>query len=361
MRVLQGKTLLVLLCGTGLAYAAYTPYYSDNLTSNGGSWSQNGSVSFGSAGMSSSSGGGLVTGNYPSSYVNDYQVQATIQLPGNTSGGYYGVMFRATSNAYAAGTTGATAQGTFYLAEIQNPTFDSNGNCSATLALNRVINGSVTLLYSGATWCANSFTLGVAVNGSTIVLLQNGYFVTWTTDSGIASGQPGVNVRGAPGGNTIGFTWLGPADKTAPNTIDPHNISATSYSDRIDFQWKAPSDNVDGSGLLLVEVFRNGTELNAFSPFGGEFTDNTVLPFGTYTYTITYCDVFGNCSNSNFSATAGPVGTVDPRQVGLPALSTNWGGGGENVNILSGNLNFTLPLLTAKALGGMSLGDWAEL
>ena len=231
MRVLQGKTLLVLLCGTGLAYAAYTPYYSDNLTSNGGSWSQNGSVSFGSAGMSSSSGGGLVTGNYPSSYVNDYQVQATIQLPGNTSGGYYGVMFRATSNAYAAGTTGATAQGTFYLAEIQNPTFDSNGNCSATLALNRVINGSVTLLYSGATWCANSFTLGVAVNGSTIVLLQNGYFVTWTTDSGIASGQPGVNVRGAPGGNTIGFTWLGPADKTAPNTIDPHNISATSYSD----------------------------------------------------------------------------------------------------------------------------------
>ena len=32
-----------------------------------------------------------------------------------------------------------------------------------------------------------------------------------------------------------------------------------------------------------------------------------------------------------------------------------WGEGGENINILSGNLNYTWPLLTAKARGGMSL------
>ena len=38
----------------------------------------------------------------------------------------------------------------------------------------------------------------------------------------------------------------------------------------------------------------------------------------------------------------------------MQTTATTWGGGGENINILNGNLNYTLPLLTAKARGGMS-------
>jgi len=39
----------------------------------------------------------------------------------------------------------------------------------------------------------------------------------------------------------------------------------------------------------------------------------------------------------------------------LRPTGTSWGGGGEKINILSGNLNYTLPLLTAKGRGGLTL------
>jgi hypothetical protein len=112
---------------------------------------------------------------------------------------------------------------------------------------------------------------------------------------------------------------------------------------------------VNGSGVALYVIYRGNQNLNGF-PFNiGEFTDNTVTPGNTYTYDIITCDAFYNCSNSIFNVSTPPSGSIDPRQVGLRPTGTNWGGGGENINILSGNLNFTLPLLTAKGRGGMSL------
>jgi hypothetical protein len=81
-------------------------------------WYQNGSLSAGSNGITSSTAGSLVSKVTAPTYPNDYMVEANISLPGNTSGGNYGIMFRASANALA-----SPATGSFYLAEIQNPTF----------------------------------------------------------------------------------------------------------------------------------------------------------------------------------------------------------------------------------------------
>ena len=344
--------VLILLAVAGQAWGAYNWYYTDALTSvNPTYWTQNGSVTAGSTGITSATTGSLISTVSAPSYPNDYQVNATINLPNNTSGGNYGIMFRATSNASTIGSFSS-----FYLLEVQNPVF-SNGTCTATLVLQRWINGAVATLYSGTSWCSSSFTIGVTVSGSGMVLFVNRQFVTSTGDTGIATGQPGVSVRNAPAGNTIGLTSLGVADKTPPNSVDRNNIWTSSYSNRIDMQWKGAADDADGSGIAITIIYRGSSNVAGFASSIAEFTDNTILPPSTaYSYNIISCDMFYNCSNSVFNVTTAPANSVDPRQVGLRPTSTNWGGGGENINILSGNLNFSLPLLSAKGRGGMGLG-----
>ena len=346
--------VLMLMVVAGQAWGAYNWYYTDALTSvNGTYWTQNGSISAGFAGITSSSAGSLVSKVTAPNYPNDYQVNATINLPNNTSGGNYGVMFRATSNALMS----SAGQGTFYLLELQNPTF-SNGTCSATLAFYKVVGGISTQLYSGASWCSSSFTIGATVLNGGMVLFLNHTFVTSMPDSSpITTGQPGVNIRNAPAGNTIGLTSLGAADVTPPGTIDMNNMSTSSYPNRIDMQWKGVADNTDGSGIAITIIYRGSTALNGFASNIGEFTDNSALnPSSPYSYNIISCDMFYNCSNSLFSVTTAPANSVDPRQIGMPPTGTNWGGGGENINILSGNLNYSLPLLTAKG-GGCRWGS----
>ena len=112
---IRGLAFLVLVLATAsLVHGAYNWYYTDPLTSiNGAYWTQNGSLTASSAGITSSSAGSLVSTVGAPSYPNDYQVNATINLPNNTGGGSYGIMFRATSNASTVGSFSS-----FYLLEL---------------------------------------------------------------------------------------------------------------------------------------------------------------------------------------------------------------------------------------------------
>ena len=49
-----------------------------------------------------------------------------------------------------------------------------------------------------------------------------------------------------------------------------------------------------------------------------------------------------------------PTGSTDPRRIGVRPTGAYWGGSsnGENIDMLSGNLNFTMPLLNAQRRGG---------
>ncbi len=52
------------------------------------------------------------------------------------------------------------------------------------------------------------------------------------------------------------------------------------------------------------------------------------------------------------SVTTPSSGSIDPRQVGVRPTGTYWGGGGEQIDMRSGNLNYTTPILTAMGRGG---------
>ncbi|MDZ7637656.1 MAG: hypothetical protein U5J83_05315 [Bryobacterales bacterium] len=43
-----------------------------------------------------------------------------------------------------------------------------------------------------------------------------------------------------------------------------------------------------------------------------------------------------------------------PRRVGQPVNASSWGSGGESIDLLSGNLNYAYPLLTAQGRNGLS-------
>ncbi|HTX54656.1 MAG TPA: hypothetical protein VMD08_14705, partial [Candidatus Baltobacteraceae bacterium] len=45
-------------------------------------------------------------------------------------------------------------------------------------------------------------------------------------------------------------------------------------------------------------------------------------------------------------------GGLDPRRTGVRALGSYWGGGGENIDAISGNLNFTIALFSPQTRNG---------
>src|SRR5262249_53323797 len=54
------------------------------------------------------------------------------------------------------------------------------------------------------------------------------------------------------------------------------------------------------------------------------------------------------------TVTTPPAGSVDPRRVGVRPTGSYWGASGEQIDLLSGNLNYTVPLFKATARTGWS-------
>jgi hypothetical protein len=57
-------------------------------------------------------------------------------------------------------------------------------------------------------------------------------------------------------------------------------------------------------------------------------------------------------SQTNIYAVTPPPNDVDPQEVGVRTTGSYWGAMGEQIDTLSGNLNFSLPLLTAQGRNG---------
>jgi hypothetical protein len=343
------KLRLSLFCLAVPAFGAYTYYYSDPLTSiNPSNWSQNGSVSGGSTGLtaSSSNGGSLISKvAVPGTYPANYEVKVSLNL--TASGGTYVTYLRATPNAQS----GPASTGTSYAVELQNPAF-SNGVCSgATLAAYQIINNQSTILAAGGVPCHNGMVLRT-------VLTANGILVTYIDDfqylylpvSGIASGQPGIGARSTPAGNGISLVALGPLDTIAPGTINVQSVMSSSFPNHVDLQWGGVVDDTSGSGLAGYAVYRDGTYIG--SSHDAAFTDATVAPNVAYTYQIGAADYHYNWSTISFTVVTPPPAAVDPREIGVRPLGSYWGDAGERIDMRSGNLNFTVPLLRAVGRGG---------
>jgi hypothetical protein len=78
-----------------------------------------------------------------------------------------------------------------------------------------------------------------------------------------------------------------------------------------------------------------------------------VLAGNTYYYTITPYDFHGNAGPAISEPASTGTGTVDGRRVGQRPTGSYWGGAGEQIDLMSGNLSYTLPLVTAVGRAGL--------
>ena len=127
----------------------------------------------------------------------------------------------------------------------------------------------------------------------------------------------------------------------------------------MDLQWQGVTDNTGGIGLYAYQIYRSDPNHPTNVFIGGAFTptisDETVSPSVTYTYTLQSVDWHWNVTSTVITVNTPPAGDNDPRQVGVRPTGSYWGGGGENLDMRSGNLNFTVPLLTAQGRGGWTV------
>ncbi len=342
--------LIVLACGAPL-FGAYTYYLTENWGSTiSGNWTQNGTISA-SGGLTSASanGGSLISNAAVPDGSAYYEVKTTLTL--TQSGGNYITYLHATSNALS----GPATTGTFYAIELQNPTFNGS-SCTATLAVYKVINAAVTLLAASTVPCRNGMVIR-AVYGSYnyLPVYVDNFQYALLYDQGIMSGQPGVGVRGAPAGNGIQQAALGPHDVLAPAPVNTQLIGTGIFSNRVDMQWNSASDDANGVGVGWYQIVRNGAWI-ANLRGTSTFTDSTVT-FGTaYTYVIYAWDYHMNYSTASFNVTTPPQNEIEARQTGVRPTGSYWGGGGENIDMRSGNLNYTIPLVKAMGRGGWGVG-----
>jgi hypothetical protein len=253
---------------------------------------------------------------------------------------------------------GPAAQGTYYSVELQNPTF-SGPNCTATLAVNKRESGIVTMLGSTVVACHTGMTIRSVFRDDAASLPPLLVYVDNTpylqiSDWSIFSGKPGIGAFATPAGNSIARVDLGPLDRVGPSAFTMQDIGSSIFPTRLDMQWPGVVDNANGVGLFGYQLYVGGGLVAIFQ--APEFSDPTVQPETTYCYNFNGVDYHGNgAMSAGTCLTTPPAGSIDPRRVGVRSTGSYWGAAGEQIDTLSGNLNFTIPLLQAQGRNGWAV------
>ncbi|MFN3327197.1 MAG: hypothetical protein ACK5AZ_27230, partial [Bryobacteraceae bacterium] len=71
-----------------------------------------------------------------------------------------------------------------------------------------------------------------------------------------------------------------------------------------------------------------------------------------YTYSLGVIDYHLNIAWTNITVTTPPAGSIDARRTGVHALGAHWGAAGEQIDMRSGNLNYSIPLVQAHGRNG---------
>jgi hypothetical protein len=116
------------------------------------------------------------------------------------------------------------------------------------------------------------------------------------------------------------ITSSGSGGGTTPDTSPPsapQNLSAAPNSAAISLRWNASTDS-GGSGLAGYRVFRNGNSTPLATASGTSYSDTTVAPNTSYTYSTTAVDNAGNesmPSNVASATSSGGSSSVFPLRV----------------------------------------------
>ena len=345
--------------------AAYTYYQSYTGSATG--FTQNGtliSVS-NSRGQgftaSSANGGSLISATAVPDGSFNYEAAMTLGI--GHSGVTYTLYVLASPDALAGS---QTATGTYYSVAL-TPTIASNGTCSGSLVINERNHGSVFMVGSKVIPCRDGMTLHAvtAPNGQlniygdaptlTPMFLGNFYITSGGSMTGDGTtqnplGLAGFGISGAPSGSSTDYIVnlrVGPLDQTAPNAIV--NVNAYPLANQVTLHAPGTTDT-NGVGVGMYYLWRNGAFLQE-SPTP-DFADTSVQPGTQYQYMIAASNFHSKFSQGEtISVTTLAAGAMDPREVGLRPTGTYWGGSGEQIDVLSGNLNYSYPLITAQGRG----------
>lgn len=147
---------------------------------------------------------------------------------------------------------------------------------------------------------------------------------------------------------------VGHHDTVAPQRLAQSTVATSLLPSSVSLKWPTVPDDSVGIGVFEYLVSRNG--LATATILEPEFGDSAVQPSTTYNYSVQAIDEHGNTSApATITVTTPPAGSVDPRRVGLYSTGSYWGGGGEQIDTLSGNLHFSVPLLTAQGRTGWAV------
>ncbi|MBI2685178.1 MAG: RHS repeat-associated core domain-containing protein [Acidobacteria bacterium] len=353
------KAALGLLCLALPLAAAYTYFLTDTFASgvNATTWQSNGTIAGdGTAGLYSTAtnGGSVIYKNAITDGVLGtdvaYEVRATLKI--GASGGTFVLYSHATTDAL----TGPAAQGSFYAVEM-TPTL-SGGGCSMAVNYYRRASGTVTLVASHTIACKDGMTVRLAQRSAFYIFSTSLNEFDFLADSTIASGRPGAGARSLPSGNGLSEVRLANAEYTPPGAVSSASIRTALFDTRVDLAWQGVVDDANGSGLLLYQVHRTisgGSPMYMGNVRGAYFSDTTVSPGTTYTYTIYPHDMYLNNVGTSLTITTPAAGQRDPRKVGVRPLGTYWGASPENIDLQSGNLSFSLPTVTGQGRGGSAV------
>jgi hypothetical protein len=336
----------VLLTLAAHATGAYVYYYSDTFaTIDGTKWYGNGAVSIASGGgISSATTGSLISRLAIPDGTNEYEAYARLRL--SQPGGKYVLYLRASLDSML----GPTSQGTFYAFELADPVFNSQGVCSATLNLYRRASGSLALLWSMNVPCRTDTVMRAVSRSNAMYVYVNNFFVSWSPDNTIVSGFPGVGVQNTPAANAVSVAQFGQADRTPPSAVLRTQVGTALFPNTVFLQWAPPADDANGSGVVRYDVLRDGVVKGGVHP--ATFEDPFVSTGTTYNYTLYAIDAHGNYSAPlTFAVTTPAPQAIDPVRTGIRPTGSYYGALGEAIDVRSGNVNFSLPMLGAMSRG----------
>ena len=348
----------VIQCNT--ASTGYQYSYSDSFTSiNTTYWTKYGRTGvYSGGGFYDPTGGGggalIATSQSTPSSTPNYEAISTLAFIPNGTNFEYVPSLRATGNPLQPPGNGST----YFAVTLSIYDCPEGGVCTGYLQAFEQNTTSQKTFFSTSIPVGNNMIIRSVVFGSSVNILVNGklYQVTGISET---SGNPGVGGNGLNAGNGVAQVQFGPLDTVAPSSVNPNTNKAFTidvYPNSVDVGWQGAVDNPgngDGSGVVYYQVARgDGYTIDTYDAY---FYDPTVQPSTIYSYSVTPYDFHGNAGPSKLVSVMTPAaGNIYPRRTGVERIGSYWGGAGEQIDLLSGNLNFSIPLVTAQGRNGLT-------
>ncbi|GEM_PF-1575541 len=348
---------------TSQLWGAWTGNYLQDPLNSATSWTLNGSPLLNSPGfrVTAPSGGSAISNVNIPLYDPNVDASAVVQLTAGNDSGVYIVYARASADANLQPYGYSTGS---FLAMVATANVTGT-TCYANLTLYRQLApGNLQSWSAGTAECYNNQLYLELISRDNWVLTYNWGRHQATIGAGTvpSSGKPGVGGWSMPSTSAIVRADLDRLEYGAPIAPPLSSINVLATATQVDFTFPDAADDANGKGVAWYALDRSLVGQGNYTRVGesvqsfGQFSDKGVQHSTTYDYRIWIVDFHSNLAYADFSATTAPQGSVEPRQIGMPPNVPTFGAMGANVNLLSGNVNFNLPLLRAQARGGWSVG-----